>query len=555
MDALTPANLALDWRNPEYDRILRERTARAEYIEEDPKGRVPLFLAHYKTHPWDLINDWGVTFDPRNLGRGIPAIVPFVLFPAQIEWCKWVMERWQKGEPGLSDKSRDMGLSWLAVSFASALCITHESMAIGFGSRKEEYVDKAGAPKALFYKARMFLRGLPPWFRAGHDPAKHAPHMRIEFPHRGSVITGEAGDNIGRGDRSSLYFVDESAFLERPQLVEASLSQTTNCRIDISSANGMDNPFAVKRHNWPDERIFTLHWRRDPRKDDAWYEKQKELLDPVTLAQEVDINYQASKTGIMIPSDWVQSSIDAHKVLGFEPTGVRLGALDVADEGVDLNAFARRHGVLLQDVTAWSGKGSDTFATALRAFDLADEYGVERWFFDADGLGAGIRGDARVINEGRKRPLTVEPFRGSATGEGKDGKMGLYRPNDPIPSAEPNGGGPRKDARRNIDYFANLKAQSWWELRVRFQRTFRAVQIVKAGGVNPYDPDELISLSSAMPELVKLTQELSQPTYSLNTAGKVLVNKQPDNTRSPNHADAVMIAFAPRRRGLLDYLT
>jgi len=93
----------------------------------------------------------------------------------------------------------------------------------------------------------------------GHnfDPQKHAPHMRINFPATGASISGEAGDGIGRGDRSSLFFVDESAFLERPELVEASLSQTTNCRIDVSTPHGMANPFAEKRHSGM-VKVFTF---------------------------------------------------------------------------------------------------------------------------------------------------------------------------------------------------------------------------------------------------------------------------------------------------------
>jgi hypothetical protein len=43
--------------------------------------------------------------------------------------------------------------------------------------------------------------------------------------------------------------VDESAFLKRPALIDAALSQTTRCRIDLSSVNGMANPFAQKRHS------------------------------------------------------------------------------------------------------------------------------------------------------------------------------------------------------------------------------------------------------------------------------------------------------------------
>jgi hypothetical protein len=48
--------------------------------------------------------------------------------------------------------------------------------------------------------------------------------------------------------------------------------------------------------------------------------------------------------------------------------------------------------------------------------------------------------------------------------------------------------------------------------------------------------------------------ELSQPTFSINTAGKVLIDKAPDGTRSPNHADAVVIRYAPRKLGWLSAL-
>jgi hypothetical protein len=45
----------------------------------------------------------------------------------------------------------------------------------------------------------------------------------------------------------TIYFVDEAAHLEHPEKVDAALSQTTNCRIDMSSVRGMANPFAKKR--------------------------------------------------------------------------------------------------------------------------------------------------------------------------------------------------------------------------------------------------------------------------------------------------------------------
>lgn len=526
-----------DWNNPEH--IAAEFFRRAKVLQTiraDKSGRtLALLKTYYRDHPWQLIDDWGTTVDPRNSDAG-SAFMPFKLFPKQVEWCKWVVDRWEAKERGLTEKSRDAGVSWLSVSLACALAVTREGFTAGFGSRKEEYVDLLGSPKSLFWKAREFMKGLPPEFRAGWTPA-HAPHKRLSFPETGSVITGEAGDGIGRGDRASIYFVDEAAFLERPMLVEASLSQTTNCRIDISTPNGMANPFATKRHSLPERQVFTLHWRDDLRKGDEWYAKQQADLDPVTLAQEVDLSYTASVTGVLIPAAWVQSAVDAHVKLGIPPTGERRGALDVADEGIDLNAFAWTHGIVLEDVTAWSGKGDDIFATVATTFQHCDDHGIRTFDYDADGLGAGVRGDARVLNESRSgRKLNAEPFRGSGA---------VWSPDAPIPTATPGTGRDRSE-RINKDFFQNAKAQAWWSLRLRFQRTHRAVT---DGSVGEYDPDDLISLSAGMSQLSALTMELSQPTYSLNGTGKVVVDKAPDGTRSPNRADAVMIAFAPRKTG------
>lgn len=45
--------------------------------------------------------------------------------------------------------------------------------------------------------------------------------------------------------------------------------------------------------------------------------------------------------------------------------------------------------------------------------------------------------------------------------------------------------------------------------------------------------------------------ELSQPTYSINSAGKILIDKAPDGAKSPNLADAVMIRFSAMKRPMI----
>jgi len=59
-----------------------------------------------------------------------------------------------------------------------------------------------------------------------------------------------------------------------------------------------------------------------------------------------------------------------------------------------------------------------------------------------------------------------------------------------------------------------------------------------------FDPNDIISIDSMLDELSTLTTELSQPTYAKNNAGKILINKKPKGTPSPNRFDAVMMVFA-----------
>jgi phage terminase large subunit len=539
--------MKMDWKNPDYSAIFRLRMENLRKLEERPE-LIPELKEFYKLNPDQFIDDWGVTYDPRNPERGLPALIPFILFPKQREWIRWVVDHWKNQQPGLCEKSRDMGVTWLAVGTACTLCIFYDGLTIGFGSRKSEYVDKIGMMKPILPKARMFMEHIPEIFRAGFVPWRDAPYMKVGFPDSGSIITGEGGDDIGRGDRASIYFVDEAAHLERPELIEASLSQTTNCRIDMSSVRGMNNVFAQKR--WAprkndDNFVFIFDWRDDPRKDDAWYAKQEEQLDPVVVAQEIDRDYSASVKGIVIPGIWVRAAIDAKKKLGIAPSGSKGLAFDVADEGADKDAFCRTHGTEVIETDEWSGKGSDIFESVEYIFDVCDEHGYDEFRYDSDGLGAGVRGDSRVLNERRKannaKPIRAVGYRGSAE---------VY---DPDGIVEGTIGSEGDEGRTNKDYFHNRKSQAWWALRKRFQKTYRWVTSLQKYQADPIKnpvvlscpPDDIISLSSENPKLQKLVAELSQATYRQSEVGKLLIEKKGKGMPSPNMADSVVIRYAP----------
>lgn len=348
MQEIKPVEMVLsNWAHPDYLDIMRERMRRLQNIRDaaDPAAVWAGLKEFYKTDPVKFINDWGMTSDPRNPEIGLDANVPFILFPRQVQYIEWLYKRWKNREDGLTEKSRDMGVSWLCVAFGVWMWLFYKEVAVGYGSRKEEYVDKLGDPKSLFWKVRKFISQLPVELKPlGKDwsESKYAPSMRVINPENGSVIVGEAGDNIGRGNRTSIYFKDESAHYERPDSIDAALSMTSNCKIDVSSVNGPGNPFYKKRHGGEID-VFIFDWKQDPRKSQEWYEKQCRVLDKSIVAQEIDRNYEASVENAFIPGPLVAAAMERGP-MQVQPRGnMRIG-VDVARYGNDKTSIVFRRG-------------------------------------------------------------------------------------------------------------------------------------------------------------------------------------------------------------------
>lgn len=523
----------LDYQAPNYDEIVSARIARLRWLRSgtpaEQAQRAADMRAFYSMddNAAQFITDWCVTADPRNAERNLPVVMPFILWPKQREFVAACIEQWRAGKGLEVCKSRDQGASWLAMAVSIWFCVFHRDINIGFGSRKEELVDKAGDPKCLFHKGRTIMAHLPVEFRGGWRNDKHcSAHMRLSYPEQGSTITGEAGDNIGRGDRTALYFVDEAAYLEHPDLVDASLVATTNCRIEMSSVNGMANKFAERVHSGK-HRVLMMDWRTDPRRNQAWYDNLVETVDPVVVAGEYDMDFSASVEGQVLPSKWVQAMIDAHlRIKNFPMGGTRRGAFDVADLGRDANAFCHMHGLIIEGAEDWPGEGDGAQTATVKAYALADTYKLDEFLYDSDGMGGPVRGFVGNIEAARaaakQRRIAVGPFRGSAE---------VLNPEARVPGSPD---------RLNKDYFANFKAQCWWALRQRALATYHATL------GRPYDPQMLISIKSGFKHQAKLVLELSQPVWKPLPSGKYVVDKLPDGARSPNLADSAMMCASPR---------
>lgn len=509
----------------DYNEVARERLRRLKWIRAHP-GEVAKLKRYYRTHVADAINDWGITVDPRNVSTGAPVVMPFVLDPRQRDWIEFTVDHWRNRHYGMTVKSRDVGVSWLIVAVSLTLASLFDDMAIGWGSFKKEKVDWRGDMGSMFEKGRNYLDGLPWEFRAGYDPRAHSFERRLFLPGTRSTVVGEIGDNIGRGGRTTIYFVDEAAYLEHDMQIDAALSKNTTCRQDVSSVHGMTNTFAQRAHQksiLDGGHRFDFHWRDNPRMTQDDYDKFLEQWGPVITAQELDMNFQASVEGLVIPVEWLNACVDAGTKLKLKQSGELRAALDVADGGRDKNALAAGQGIHLIGLEEWTGKESDIYATTEKAFLHCDTYKVRTLRYDADGLGSACRGDARKINEKRNPAfrIVVVAHRGSAS---------VLDPRREM-----------VEGRKNEDFFLNFKAQAWWHFRMCVYNTYRAVR-----GLS-YDPERIISFDGKLPLLKKLMIELCQPTYTQNAAGKMLIDKQPEGTPSPNLADAVVILYAPRR--------
>jgi len=546
----TPKTLTKDQWPPDYVSVFGWRQQQLLRMRTDP---TLLFgaIEFYRDHPKEFISHWMDTYDPRNAGKLKPAKMPFILFERQGDMVDFLLAMIRGEENGLVEKCRDMGATWVCSAFSVWLWRFWDGASVGWGSRKEQLVDKLGDPDSIFEKMRLLISGLPKEFMpAGFSAKDHMSYMRIVNPDNGSTITGEAGDNIGRGGRKLIYFKDESAHYERPEKIEAALADNTRVQIDISSVNGLGNVFHRRReagHEWiggaaeeGKTNVFVMDWSDHPDKDQKWYEtrRAKAVADGLlhVFAQEVERDYAAAVENVIIPSEWVRSAIDAHIKLGFDVEGRLFGGLDVADEGGDRNAVAIRKGPALLETKDWAD--GDTGQTTRRAIQLCRDHGAVELQYDSVGVGAGVKAESNRLEAEGLMPKGTRLIAWSAGAK-------VLNPDKHVVPGD-------KDTPLNKDFYANLKAQGWWQLRLRFERTHRAV----IEGVE-FPPDDLITLPSTLPSLRQIQKELGQATASTTTGSmKLVVNKSPEGTRSPNLADSIVMAFWPAvgQRYTLDHL-
>lgn len=266
-------------RSPHYHLVPKElganlRFRRALLLEA---GRDPSAAAQLKTMcAEDLlfyVNAFGWTYDPRSKVKR----TPFITYEFQDESMLDLVECVEVGRDAAMPKSRDMGASWMGLTVFEWLWHFRRDLSFLLVSRNEDYVDKRGNPKALFWKIDFLHENQPRWllptgrWLGDKDPGRKLLHLRNADT--GSVIDGESttGD-AGRGDRRTAMFIDEHAAfdLDAGFKVLRATRDTTNCRIFNSTPQGANNAFYEVVHK-TSAKILRLHWSKHPEKARGLY--------------------------------------------------------------------------------------------------------------------------------------------------------------------------------------------------------------------------------------------------------------------------------------------
>ena len=244
-------------------------------------------------------------------------------------------------------------------------------------------------------------------------------------------------------------------------------------------------------------------------------------------------NPKQDAEGAVIKRSWIEAAIDAHLKLGFEASGRKIIGFDVADDGEDACANVYAHGSVALWSDEWRAREDELLKSCSRTFLNASDRGAAIRY-DSIGVGASCGAKFDELNQVRDYHLRLRYAKFNAG-------AAVERPEEYYVSDLQN-------RIKNKDFFANLKAQTWWNIADRFRNTYNAINWGEK-----FKDDELISISSDMPHLEKLKTELSTPKRDFDRNGRVKVESKEDlakSTRiggsvpSPNLADAFVMAFA-----------
>jgi len=248
--------------------------------------------------PLFYINTFAFTFNPRVL----PYHFPFVTYPYQDRYIQTIVDCIEKGRDNITEKSRDMGYSWMNVTLQMWGFIFKGWSSL-YGSYKETYVDKQGDMDSHFERLRYVVERMPNWMMPEDIILKY---MSISSKHLGTEISGDSGQNFGTGGRRKFVIMDEFALWQFADKAFRKTRDISSCRIIGGTPEGRFNLYGKimtdhKEYSHLSIEKIRLHWKDHPLKTQEWYEKEKQSRTKLDIAKELEISYEDSVTGAVYP--------------------------------------------------------------------------------------------------------------------------------------------------------------------------------------------------------------------------------------------------------------
>jgi hypothetical protein len=187
-------------------------------------------------------------------------------------------------------KARQMGLTWLALSYSNHQHIFQPGYTVVGLSKKEDDA------KELVRRVKFQLENMPKWLIRPHDVKKPFPityeatSLAIQFYHDGKAssrfLAMPAAKDAGRSFTANLVIIDEWAFQQWAQEIFTAAYPTINRPTGgkvIGISTGLRGTLFEEIWNGAvaEENGFHstfLPWTTDPRRTKEWYEETKKAL-------------------------------------------------------------------------------------------------------------------------------------------------------------------------------------------------------------------------------------------------------------------------------------
>jgi hypothetical protein len=186
-------------------------------------------------------------------------------------------------------KGRQIGISTLVAGYALWLMLFHKDKNILVIATKQE------TAKNLVTKVKFMHQNLPVWLRGNIITDNK---LSLQFSNGSQIKAVASSPDAGRSEALSLLILDEAAFIDNADIIWTAASSTLSTggkAILLSTPNGVGNFFhkmwqqaETKTNNF---NTILLDWRVHPERDQAWRDRQTELMGELQAIQEHDASF------------------------------------------------------------------------------------------------------------------------------------------------------------------------------------------------------------------------------------------------------------------------